>query len=429
MSNYPNSQQSGQSPWWQREKKDKLPDRIKQIQRVNDPTTYADEVLSASKILLVMLLSFSGILGGMSYFKNFSLSMPLEVAIFLALTLTVVIEWGKNKASTWAVRIPFFQGWSSIWSTPSNTFIFGGLALVAIATFFMSVYNSTKGGEQLALMLSHEKNHVEFKPNTQDIDAQVSQLQHGVSNAPMTKWKGKMYYQDAKAVRAANKSIESLQRQREDLVKMQRADYERNLSIQASQSNFASKLVLASGGWIELLQVLIILLRVACEKKLDDRAVSPTLAFKGVQSEPAERKIGFNVSSDGNVRKADGDSVVINQPPVSVPQTPQSVPQINASVFLSPEEALRWFESELKKEPSNFTNKHANENTVAERINLKLLRAQRYLTATPDNTIPNEAADRFERYLTEQLFPVLEERQYQPNYQILSLLQSKKEGR
>lgn len=422
--NIQSNQQKTNQPWWHREKTDGLAQTIGRIQKVNDPSTYADEVLKGSKVLLIFLLFFSGVLGALSYFKNFNISFPAEVAIFLALTLTFVIEWGKNKAATWAVRIPFFQGWGYLGATPSNTFIFGGLVLVALATFTMSMYNSTKGGEQLAQMLAHEKNSSSFVPDTKAIDEQSMQLQQSVTAAPLVKWKGKQYYQDPKSVRAASKSIESLQRQREQAITMQRADYERNLAVQSAQTNFAARLVLASGGWIELLQILLIFLRVACERSLagkSSHASSPTFQSTGTTTQRSAA-IGFNLGNDGNVRRQE-------QQTVSVPQSPPSVPQVNASVFLSPAEALLWFESELKKEPANFENKHANGTTVAARIDKKLTRAERYLEATPDQSIPQLSADRFSKYLSESLYPLLIARNYTPNGRIISLLDTKVERR
>lgn len=418
MSFQSNPQDSGQKPWWSRPKRDHIGETIAKINNVNDPTTYADEVLKGSRMLLFLLLCFSGILGGMSYLKNFSISFPIEVAVFLAAVITVAIEWGKNRAATWATRIPFFQGLQSTWATPYNTVIFGGLVLVSIATFWMSVYNSTKGGEQLAMMLSHEKS-VAFAPDTKAIDDQIAATQKAVSEAPMVKWKGKMYYQSEKSVRSDKRSLETLQQQRADAIKMQRADYESNKAVQAGQTSFAAKLVLASGGWIEFLQVILILLRVACERALAGKQ-SPTPARANVEpSAPSTgQRIGFNLTSEGNVRNVEQDRG-------SVPQTEDAVPQINASVFLSPDEALRWFESELKKEPSNFANKHANADTVRARIEQKLSRAHRYLHFTPDGGIPTDSATRFERYLAQDLFPALEQRGYQVSPEILELIKRK----
>ena len=142
MQNNTNAQpQDTNTPWWKRKQRDALGARIAAIQKTNDPTTHADEVLTGAKVLLFLLLCFTGALGALSYFRNFEISFPWQLAAAMAIILTAVIEWGKNKCATWATRIPFFQGWSHISRTAANTFIFAGLALVAVATFGMSIYN------------------------------------------------------------------------------------------------------------------------------------------------------------------------------------------------------------------------------------------------------------------------------------------------
>lgn len=422
----PKMQQSGQQPWWTREKRDSLGERIQQIQRVNDPTTSADEVLTGSKILIVVLLFFSGALGALSYFKNFSISFPVEFAIFLALSLTFVIEWGKNKAATWAARIPFFQGWGHISRTPANTFVFIALVLVACATFAMSIYNSTKGGEQLALMLGQEKNHSPFQPNTSDIDAQIAATQATVTGAPMVKWKGKQYYQDAKSVRAAQNSLSSLQRQRETAINQQRTDWESNQNMKAANTGFAAKVVLASGGWVELLQILLIILRVACEKNLDGRQ-SPTPQQRPapgfnrspspghiqventVRGTPISRPIGFNVDQEGNVQLAP-DRQVQEKPVASVAQTPSAVPQTPQQIStIGADQILLLLRSNLIKEIPNLSNPHANQSTVSGRITKHLDEAG-MLMSQPGFTPSRTVAIQVYQYLLENAFSTLRQR-------------------
>ena len=284
MQNNPNSQQQA---WWSRDKKAGLNARISAIQRLNDPTTNADELLSGSKVLIFLLLCFTGLLAGYSYYKNFSGAFPLPLAVFMALALTIAIEWGKNYCSTWAIRTPFFRGLGHIVSSPANTFMFAGLVCIAIATFAMSVHNSTVGGRQLSMMLGHEKNASPFAPDTRGIDSLISTAQGNITAASATKWRGTTTRESQRAITAQTKSIESLQRQRETIIAQQRADWEKQAAIQAENQNYSANLVLASGGWVELLQLLLIIVRVACEKALDNRMASPT------QPEENASGIGF----------------------------------------------------------------------------------------------------------------------------------------
>lgn len=431
MSNNANSQQSGQQAWWTREKRDALGERIGKIQRINDPTTNADEVLTGAKILIIVLLFFSGALGALSYFKNFSISFSFEFSCFLALCLTFTIEWGKNKCATWAARIPFFQGWGHISRTPANTFIFAALVLVTMATFAMSIYNSTKGGEQLALMLGQERNHSPFQADTKSIDEQIAATQLAITNAPMGKWKGRMYYQDAKGVRADKKSLESLQRQREATSAQQRADWEKEQQLKQTNTSFGAKVVLASGGWVELLQVLLIILRVACEKTLDGRQSptpqqqrAPVAGFKPGQpghvpvqntlrGQQLPRPIGFNVDQDGNVQTSANNSSIHEDSLMSVaavPQTPLSVaqqPQQNSTI--GADQILLLLRSNLIKEIPNLANHQAKPATVSGRIASHLDQAGILMSQngfTPSRDVALQVA----QYLMHTAFPTLRER-------------------
>lgn len=268
--------------WWNKtDNGEALKRRIEQIHRINDPTTNCDEILKYGKVLLLVLLGFTGLLGALSYYKNFAPSFPKEAAIFMALALTLVIEFGKNACATWALRIPFFRGFPHIIQRPENTFVWLGLLAIAASTFYMSVYNSTIGGEQLSRMLHSERNQVVFSPDTRNIDAQIDATQRSMADNQAIKWKGTTTYTAQKAIARQSSALETLQKQRADMVAMQRADYEQKQAETAQNSNFAANLVMASGGYVELLQLLLILLLVACEKSLDSRSASPTPSTSG----------------------------------------------------------------------------------------------------------------------------------------------------
>jgi len=279
--------QSNTTAWWQRpDNGESLQKRIARINQINDPTTNADEILKYGKMLLWLLLAFTGLLGGLSYYKNFAGSFPHEAAIFMAGALTVVIEFGKNYCTKWALRIPFFRGFGHITDKAENTFVWVGLLAIAGATFYMSVYNSTIGGQQLSRMLHSERNQVTFAPDTRSIDAQIDATNRSMAENQAIKWKGTTTYTAQKAIARQSSAMETLQKQRADVVSMQRADFERSQAEKAENSNYAANLVMASGGWVELLQALILMLLVSCEKSLD-KSHAPT---------PSTQKpgIGFN---------------------------------------------------------------------------------------------------------------------------------------
>lgn len=274
--------------WWKHrhDNGESLQKRIDRIHKINDPNTSADETLRWGTYFLYGLLAFTGMLGGLSYYKNFSGAFQPEVAAAMALILTSVIEFGKNYCSKLAIRQPFFLGWRYVSKSPENSFLWVSYVAIAGATFYMSVYNSTIGGQQLSRMLHSERNQVTFAPDTRSIDAQIDATNRSMAENQAIKWKGTTTYTAQKAIARQSSAMETLQKQRADVVSMQRADFEQSQAEKAENSNYAANLVMASGGWVELLQALIILLLVSCEKSLD-KSHAPT---------PSAQKhgIGFN---------------------------------------------------------------------------------------------------------------------------------------
>lgn len=281
MSNHSNSQQPGQNkPWWKADREASLSRRVAEINRINDPGTNADEVLRAANWIIFALLCYSGLLGGLSYLKNFEAFLPFPIALFLALALTLAIEFGKNSATKWVIRAPFFQGFRHIFGRPENTLMWLGLIALSAGTFTMSVINSTAGGEQLARMLTTERDTSGgFRADTRDIDAQIAAGTKNIEEARKTQWRGTTTTTSQKTILETQKSLTSLSAQREKAIATQRADWEAGQAKKANNDNYTASLVLASGGWVELLVAILILIAVSCEKILDSRqagAASPT---------------------------------------------------------------------------------------------------------------------------------------------------------
>lgn len=423
-----NSDQQG--AWWRAQNKDRLQERINHISRINDPGTVADEVLFYGKWLMYLLLAFTGLLGAFSYYRFFSESFPVEVAFFLSFGLTLFIEAGKNYAGRWAIRIPLFQGFSSIASTPANTFAWVGLLLAAAATFSMSVYNSTKGSEQLSLLLHHERTEQAFSPNTKDIDDQIAAAQARMAQNNNNKWKGVVIYESQKANRKETDLLNKLQDQRQKEADAQRADFERNRQIADSQGAFSAKSVMAAGGWVEALQLILLIILVSCEKILDKREGQPSpspasgIGFRQQTQQsyrpaqgtaPDERRpIGFNRGEDGNVRAATAEMPQHAVMAISVPQLPQSVPQTNGLLRgKEADEAILYHLQRLQKEPGNFDNKHAVAATVAKRVHGILDDLERTLGTLSECSV--DVAERTATYILDKIQPKLREHDTQHN--------------
>lgn len=266
------------SPWWQSDSEQGLKSRIAKIQKFRDPGTNADEMLRFGKVVIFILLCFTGMLGSINYYKNFSGTFPHEAAIFMAFALTFAIEFGKNYAAKWAIRIPFFRGFSHLTQRPEDTLVWASCILIAGVTFYMSIYNSTIGGQHLATILGQERNQSAFSPDTRSIDAQITTTQKQIDEHGKIKWKGTTTRDAQKAIIKGSAALETLQQQRAQIIQQQRKDWEKAQGQKEVNINYTAKLVLASGGWAEVLQLLFFLLLVSCEKTLDRRITPPTPA-------------------------------------------------------------------------------------------------------------------------------------------------------
>jgi hypothetical protein len=174
--------------------------------------------------------------------------------------------------------------------------MWAGLLLIAAATFTMSFINSTRGGKQLSIMMSQERDASPFVANTASIDSLIGSTQKNIETAAGTKWKGTTTRTSQQAIKSHSESIAALNRQRETTISQQRADWENEQARKSANSNYAANLVLASGGWVELLQILLILVRVACEKALDDRLPSPAQEQQEEKSGIGFRPSGYRVA-------------------------------------------------------------------------------------------------------------------------------------
>lgn len=246
-----------------------IKNRIRSIAHRNDPTTYADEVLAGSKIVQVLLLTFTAAMSAFSYYYNFEVSFGSTLAMVFAASLAIAIEFGKNRAAVWALRTLFFSS-DTLKRSAASFFIFCGVLSVAVVTYYMSYTNSTKGAQQVSLLLASEKTRADFTPNTADIDAQITAAQGRIAKNNGNTYKKKVAVWSQQSNIQESATISQLTKQRADVIAQQREDYLKRESDKNANHNQAAGLLLAAGGWVELLQALLTLIMVACEKKLLD---------------------------------------------------------------------------------------------------------------------------------------------------------------
>lgn len=423
MVNQPNSQ-----PWWTRTNKETLDDRVKAVQNVSDPTIMSDDVQRWSKIALYALLAFTTLLSGASYFKFFEKSFGFETALIMAFLLACVIEFGKNWGFLKVLRIPFFLGWRYVSAEVHNTIMWVFLLFLSAVTFAASIYNSTQGAHQLSLLLSHERTYQAFTPNTAAIDAQISALQNQDGELKLKLKNGRTNWA-AQPIKAENaKTLASLQQQREATIAQQRADWEKQSSIQEQQNNFSANSLLAVGGWVELLQLILSFVRVSAERSLDKTAAQrrqqapyPTGTGNShhphhngkpnhVINEAQPQRYYFNrTSPSGNVQAAlDQQPLFQTDDEKGVSHLSQTVTHQNdANAGNAADDALKLAEKEIRGWAANFNSQKHKDSTVSENINRRL---DELLTRIklPGFVPTYPAWLKFYTYINGTLFPMLD---------------------
>ena len=412
MANQPNAQ-----PWWHRTDKQTLDDRVKAVQNVNDPTITSDEVQRWSKIALLALLGFTTLLSGFSYFKFFETSFGRYLSIVMAVVFACIIEFGENWGFLKELRTPFFQGGNFTLAEVSNTVMWVFLLLLSVVTFSASVYNSTQGAHQLSLLLSHERTYSAFTPNTADIDAQIAKITQSDAQLGDLKRKNGKTNWAIQPVKAENaKTLASLQEQRNATITQQRADWEKLDGKNEQQNNFSANSLLAVGGWVELLQIILMFVRVAAERSLDKTAKErrtttppphrqPNGQPNPVNNESAQRFYFTRSSPTGDVEAA--PTAELTQQPHTVSQFSQTVTQQNAAPSANQADAvLKLAEKELRGWVANFGRASGKDSTVSGNIN-------RILTQTA-NAVREKGFQpshlvwlKFYTYLQGDLFPTL----------------------
>jgi hypothetical protein len=393
-----------------------LESRVKAVQNINDPAILSDDVQRWSKLFLTMLLVFTTFLGAFSYFKFFENSFGFYAAAAMAVVLSITIEWGKNWGSLKFLRMWFFVGMDKITANMGLGIMFACVALLSATTFFASVSNSTKGAEVLSLVLADEKNERDGKaydPGTQDIDAQILAVQKSISDAKNIKYKGETTYQAQRSIQSQSKALDKLYSIKQSRENGARADFDSRQKKLESRDNFKASTLLLVGGFVELLQIILLLLRVSSEKNLED-----FYSKKTVPQSPQHKSANFSTQNqetpafESHQNTAFGHS----KPSIgfkwdgygqnkenAVPQSPQHFLQKFPDVC---DKILLGLKSTFQKEVPNFYRHDANPDTVYGRIGKELLKIQVAINM-PGFSPSYEVASKVLDYLQGVGFPAL----------------------
>lgn len=405
--------------------------RVQEIQKYRTPATKADEFLRIVRFLVLPLLALWCIVISFASLQIFlAHSFGETYATIGAAILCIVIEIGKMKFGSYTFSKLFLEGIEGIETDFAEAAMWLFITGFAAFTFWMSINNSTHGAHNLALLRGNEAHYSAFVPDTKDLDDQIAAANGRVAQNGGIKWKGTVTYQAQQAIKTDSRVIQQLSAQKEQRVKDQRADYElRRAQIQDTTDKGAS-LVMAAGGYVEILQIISLMLMAACMRVVGDHmdreqgqqhtdehkaaGQQPITSAKhqpingaamnnqtGPAAYPGEndgRVIMFNRVAGGNVLSARLNTV---------PQFSQTVPQQNGLHGCSA--VLTQCREAVQRDLPNFDRKDTRAATVSERINAALDRCLESMRV-PGFEPEREVAIKFYQFLTDKAFPDLNAR-------------------
>ena len=415
----------GNGSWWSKLWTAGAEKRVKEIQHISDPGTIADETLQRTRdILIPISLLFSFVFCAFFYYSFLSDSYPIWVAITGALIIAFLIENGKIYYGIRAIRTLYFD---RFWSTVHDTILFIGILAFSVLTFYWSIKNSTSGLHDLTSRISTEKSFREiiFKPNTADIDRQISEARKAQESAEKMRWKGKITVEGQRSIRRSEESISKLQTQRLAMIDQAQQQYNRQTTLADTNTQKSAGWTALFGGFIEVGQIILLIIAGSCEKKLSDRKASgqnqnyaPQNAVPHFNySQPAQngtgqfynssKPVGFNLDESGNVRSsAHRPPQPVNGLPTNQPETLyHNVPQEKETI--GTEEVIKHYKTLLGRDIANLKNENGKKSTIAIRMHRNIIdysRMQKKSGFEPDKILATEMF-----LFLEHVFSTLEE--------------------
>lgn len=264
-----------------------------------------------------------------------------------------------------------------------------------------------------------------FQADTRDVDAQILALQKSIDSNRQIKWKGVTTYQAQKTIQAQSKSMDKLIENKNSLLNTQTGAFESERTKRENRNEFGANSLLLVGGFVEILQIVLMILRVAAERSMDkefqarngkNAVPQPTNNFSSQPEIPAfentrqaagyfnqeRRKIGFDWQGYGEKPK---NAV----PQFSQQQNPPSEDlRRTRDQIVNQDRVLILLKSGLQKEMPNFRNSQAKPETVFARCE-KLLNDS-FQEIMHENFSPSQiTANNLWSYLSEIAFPTMRE--------------------
>lgn len=366
------------------------PSIYEQITSYNDDGTYADEFLKIFAVLLLISSFFTLAFGWALHFQIFEPYAGEIAAHITAALFTIFIEVSKIVIG-YRVLKHFIFGFFLKTKTDFVLGIFS--VLIFVGAFWWSYYNSTHGVQYATQVASEwriDREKIDPTHQTAAIDTRIAETAATAKKGLGIKWKETTTRSGQRIAENATAAVAAQEQQKTILLEMAAKEQTRSDQKRDNFISGAGTLFSLLGGKCEFFQIFFLVGMVCCSKILNDRIKAKKNMSQTAnhgqhpknQPKPFHyfgqngsttgnyHPIGFNTDKNGNVK--------------SVPQTQQPVAQTkNAAQVVGANEAFKLFLSRLKKDVTNFSNKHAKNETVANRL-LSIIQEAAQFPAQPD---------------------------------------------
>lgn len=396
----------------------------------NDKTN-ADEAVLWTRGILYVLTAFVVYLGFNYYESTFSEMFPYPVAVAFAIALPVVVEIGKIRLASKALR-SFWFGWINDGWYATAYWLF--VTILSVGAYVWSYSISTGGIKEVATQNATIKNKQDSLQTViamacSNVDARLSQINDSdLQAAKMTTKKGKVAWSGQSIMMNNAASKTALQNERNAIIEQVKADYLANGTETKLKVSKWSSFIEKFGGWGEYGTFLCLLIISFFEKRLYLANMGPVSAQSPTppaQNQTAQTAQASNAPQNGqsvhpfgiNTAPAPSAHTPIGfrwpgygqtTPPTTVAQYTEPVAQSpqQEKTVLGCDQILMQLRAKLQSDIPNLQNRNGSQQTISARINLAFDRCFEAIESQ-DFRPSRETGAKVYHYLVETAIPAL----------------------
>ena len=387
---------------------------------LKNDNTHADEAATWIRCLLYLLTAFVVYLGYSYYLSTFSETMDPIVAAFFAVGIPIGVEIGKLKLITKAFRA-ISLGW--IDEGPAKSLYWGMVLVIGGGAFWWSYTISTGGIKEVARQnaessMRQDSLHVIIAASPSAIDNRIKEInQSNEQAAGMKTKKGKIAWSGQTIQMNNSATLASLQAERQKIVDQVTKDYSTTATQNKTKVSAWASFIERFGGWGELGSLFCLIALAVFERVLRDQnlkdydnlenaAAAPHYQAPPTGHAPTFSQNGAHAAVKNTSSAQRTYYVYDNVPRNTVPQPPQTVAQQNGDNYA--DSVLEVCRQAVQRDLANFSNRQANNRTVAGRIHTALdiaLEAMRAEGFNPTYKI----GSKLYHYLQDKVWPTMNE--------------------